>query len=292
MNPSIRTALTGISEQNGFSPDAVAAMWHTVIQGRGGMAQFDHPEFGGAGQWMRGGMTMVSDTFNQGLRRRVDALCDELAALLEENPGLLHDRANTGKPAAGMAEGTHAAYETDAPGAAESPVHWWPGALGIPASSGSQNGTQYAYFADQHRLAVECEGQITVYDTHGHHIGGVSQQPGPHGSLVFSSQHGLVDLERLPVIQPQPPAARQAAAAAVGHTVSTQQPSNHVQPEDVLTAAWLDAATDARQQTEKPLAKNLEDILSAIDRLSDLHQRGVLTAQEFSVKKAELLDRI
>jgi len=41
-----------------------------------------------------------TDSFNQGLRRRVDALCDELAALLEENPGLLHDRA---KPAAGPA---------------------------------------------------------------------------------------------------------------------------------------------------------------------------------------------
>jgi hypothetical protein len=35
-----------------------------------------------------------------------------------------------------------------------------------------------------------------------------------------------------------------------------------------------------------------EDVLTAIERLAELHARGVLTEAEFSAKKAELLDRI
>jgi Short C-terminal domain len=35
-----------------------------------------------------------------------------------------------------------------------------------------------------------------------------------------------------------------------------------------------------------------EDILAAIERLADLHARGILTEVEFSAKKAELLDRL
>ncbi len=41
------------------------------------------------GQWSQGGMIMVGDMFNQGLRYRVDQLCGELAELLRSQP-LLH----------------------------------------------------------------------------------------------------------------------------------------------------------------------------------------------------------
>jgi hypothetical protein len=46
------------------------------------MAQFSHPELGGMGQWSMGGMIMVGDMFNNGLKARVDALCNDLSALL------------------------------------------------------------------------------------------------------------------------------------------------------------------------------------------------------------------
>jgi hypothetical protein len=36
-------------------------MMFAVLNGNGGMAQFSHGEFGGSGQWMRGGMTMIGD---------------------------------------------------------------------------------------------------------------------------------------------------------------------------------------------------------------------------------------
>jgi hypothetical protein len=33
----------------------------SIVSGRGGMAQFSHPELGGPGQWMSGGAIMISD---------------------------------------------------------------------------------------------------------------------------------------------------------------------------------------------------------------------------------------
>jgi hypothetical protein len=65
------------------------SMLESVIRGNGSMAQFNHPEFGGSGQWMQGGMTMVSDMFNNYLRGRVDGLCSELSRLMANQPDLL-----------------------------------------------------------------------------------------------------------------------------------------------------------------------------------------------------------
>ena len=61
-------------------------MLQAVVNGNGSMAQFSHPELGGSGQWMRGGMTMVGDMFNYGLKSKVDGLCSELSQLLGQQP--------------------------------------------------------------------------------------------------------------------------------------------------------------------------------------------------------------
>jgi hypothetical protein len=50
------------------------------------MAQFNRPELGGSGQWMRGGMTLVGDMFNYGLKSKVDGLCSELSQLFAAEP--------------------------------------------------------------------------------------------------------------------------------------------------------------------------------------------------------------
>ena len=47
------------------------SMLQAVMDGNGTMAQFDHPEFGGAGQWMQGGMTMVLVTHEMEFAARV-----------------------------------------------------------------------------------------------------------------------------------------------------------------------------------------------------------------------------
>jgi hypothetical protein len=47
------------------------------------MAQFNVPEFGGSGQWMRGGMmTAAGDMFNNSMKATIDNLCSELSNLL------------------------------------------------------------------------------------------------------------------------------------------------------------------------------------------------------------------
>src|SRR5882724_41649 len=78
-----------VAQRHGFSDDGVLSMLQSVINGNGSMAQFSHPDFAGSGQWMRGGMIMVSDMFNNQLKGRVDSLCTELSNLVANEPNLL-----------------------------------------------------------------------------------------------------------------------------------------------------------------------------------------------------------
>ena len=78
LSPEGLRAVEEIADRTGFSPAAVTSMLFSVIAGRGGMAQFSHPEFGGSGQWMGGRAIMISEMFNNALKARVDALCNEL----------------------------------------------------------------------------------------------------------------------------------------------------------------------------------------------------------------------
>jgi len=132
----------------------------------------------------------------------------------------------------------------------------WPAELGDPASAGAQNGLRYAVFPAARRLAVERDGKVTIYDTADHRIGGVAQQQGQGSSLTFASQHGPVSLADLTVVS--------AAPDRAGHASS---PSS---------------AEDRRDA----------DVFAKIERLHDLRLRGVVTAQEFEAKKAELLARL
>src|SRR5271170_8141012 len=88
LSPKGLRAVEEIAHRTGFSQDAVTSMLFSIVSGRGGMAQFSHPEFGGSGQWMAGGAIMISDMFNNGLKARVDALCNELSALVQREPGI------------------------------------------------------------------------------------------------------------------------------------------------------------------------------------------------------------
>jgi hypothetical protein len=66
--------INDLSHRDGVSTDAVLTLLQAVVNGHGTMAQFYHSELGGGGQWMQGGMTMVGDMFNHGLKARVDGL--------------------------------------------------------------------------------------------------------------------------------------------------------------------------------------------------------------------------
>src|SRR5450432_3177031 len=145
-------AIQALSQRYGISTDAVKTMLFAVNAGGGTMAQFYCSELGGGGQWMRGGMTMVGDMFNHGLQATVSGLCSELSNLLNSQQVFL--------PVPQNASGGYG-------------NQWWPGHLGSPSSSGGQNDSRYAYFPQTQRLAIDRGGQITVYNTLDHQIGGV-----------------------------------------------------------------------------------------------------------------------
>jgi len=244
LSPATRERVAEIAGCHGFSAAAAEVMLAAVARGRGAMAQFDHPEFGGAGQWMRGGMTMVGDMFNSALKARVEALCADLSAVFESDPALARV---PGRSAPSSAEAA-------APGGA-----WWPAGLPAPESTGAQNDVRYAWFAAPRRLAIERAGRVTLYDTLDHRIAGFAQQQSGSSTLSFTSQHGAVDVARLPVVD----------AHGVG---------------DAKGAGDTKGAGDAKGPAH--------DVITAIERLAELHARGILSDAEFAAKKAELLGRI
>ncbi|MGR2739260.1 SHOCT domain-containing protein [Billgrantia sp. Q4P2] len=192
LSPQGLAIVDELAERHDFSRDAIAHMVLAVADGGGQMAMFSHPEFGGPGQWMQGGMLMLSDPLNHALNARVDALCHEI-----------------GKRVGGMAGGIAgeiAAHQSAWP-AAEGNTAWWPAELGTPNATGEQNGLRYAYFAQARRLVVQTGDSTRVYDTLDHRIHGFAQQQGSQGRFTVTSQHGDVDLASLPVIsiRKQPP---------------------------------------------------------------------------------------
>ena len=151
--------------------------------------------------------------------------------------------------------GPSSLFVPTAPGTSDD---WWPADLRWPNSTGAQNGVRYAYFAQAQRLAIELNGQVTVYDTLDHQIGGFSQQQSYGGTLSFNSQYGLIDVASLPVIS----ADGMASCAPMNAPVSQTSPSPS------------------------------QDVFATIEKLADLRAKGILSDDEFATKKAELLSRV
>lgn len=193
-------AIADVAQRHDFSPDAVASMLRAVRAGHGRMAQFRHAEFGGSGQWMRGGMTMIGDMFDSALKTRVERLCDELSRLIAADSA-------TVEAARATAPGEPVSLFVDQPPEQRA---WWPPELGQPNSAGAQNGLRYAYFAAQRRLAIDAGDRVVLYDTLDHRIGGVAQQQSGSKSLTFTSQHGVVEVAALPKVSED--AQRRSAA--------------------------------------------------------------------------------
>lgn len=236
---------------HGFSEAAVRHLLDALQKGGGRMAQFDHAEFGGSGQWMSGGMLMLSTPFDHALKARVAALAESLAAQASAAPATGGRDVSLVVPACGTPAGS-----------------WWPAHLPPPSSTGSQNDVRYASFPAVRRLVVDTGGRVTVYDTGDHRIQGVSQQQSRGASLTFTSQHGVVRLADLPVVDevaaPEPP-----PAAAVPASAPTHAPASA--PATPTSSA---------------------DPLSLIARLAELKAQGILSEDEFAAKKADLLARL
>ena len=253
-----------IAQRYGISTDAVRTLLYALLAGHGTMAQFNHPELGGSGQWMHNGMIMVGDMFNNALKAKVDGVCSELARLLAQQPGVMQ---SVSSPSQRQSQGGRQPAGPEVslfvPTASGAPSPWWPAALGMPSSTGVQQNIRYAYFPAPRRLALEINGQVTVYDTLEHQISGVAQQQSAGASLTFTSQFGVVQLTSLPMVSV-----------------------------DGVPQAETRAAHQHESGLSAPAAQAQEDIIATIERLAALRKKGLLSEEEFTAKKAELLQRL
>jgi hypothetical protein len=260
-------AVYALAQRYNVSVDAVRTLLYAVSAGNGSMAQFYHPDLGGGGQWMQGGMTMVGDMFNSGLQATVAGLCSELSNLLASQPVFAPLPVQSqGQGQGGMSGGMQSFGSYNS---------FWPAEFGSPSSSGGQNDSRYAYFPQQRRLVIDRAGQILIYDTLDHQIGGVQQQQGgPSGSLSFSSQYGTFTVESLPLAAPQ-------GAPQAPPPFQPPAPEPYQAP-----APSFSGSAPQRGPLEQ------REIFEALDKLGDLRDRGILSDEEFRAKKSELLSRL
>lgn len=213
-------AIERLADKYDIKVESVDALAQAVIRGNGTMAQFNIPELGGSGQWMKGGMTMIGNMFNNTLKGKVDSLCSEISNLVSTKV-IYEDVAATEN---GAQQNVSASS--------------WPSVFGSPTSSGSQNNFRYAYFAPAKRLVIDEDGKRKIYDTKHHHISGVSQQQGGGRSYKFTSQDGPVDIDNLSLVselgdqvQETPPMVYDVSH---GSSLVEEVPSRS--PEDIIIA--------------------------------------------------------
>ncbi len=276
LTPEGEKIVAGLAERYRIGADAVKMMLDAVARGGGTMAQFNVPEFGGSGQWMRGGMTMAGDMFNNTMKATVDNLCTELSNLMAAQVGLFAPMSQSQSQSQGAGSGGTSAYMWQSPS-----YNWWPAELGNPASTGSQNSLRYAYFPEIRRLAIDLCGTIEVYDTTGFNIQGFGQQQGGDAaSITFASQRGTVRLHSLPRVH-----------GFGGEKASERKAPDAKTAPDASTAPEL-KATPTAAPAAKPAGGDAGSILALIEQLGGLKEKGLLTEEEFAAKKAELLKRL
>jgi hypothetical protein len=272
LTPEGLRIVTDAAKRHGVSLDAALTLLGALARGNGRQAQFNHLDLGGMGQWSQGGMIMIGDMSNQGLKHRVDTLCKELAGFLSSQP-LANDGAR-GFQSQSQSGGGVSLFVAGTGSASR----WWPAELDNPASTGAQNDLRYAFFPGPRRLAIQKGGQVCVYDTGEHRISGFSQEQAGDQSLTFISQYGLVRLADLLLVFPQ---GDQFPHPSPLGSASPPQISGSLPPAAAPTTAPTPTATLAT-----------EDIMKTIERLAKLRQKNILTEEEFVAKKAELLSRL
>ena len=256
--------MVNVANRYGISTNAVTDLTQALMRSGGTMAQFNISELGGGGQWMLGGMTMVGDMFNNGLKATVDGLCYELSNLINQG-GIQYKPLPKVHNQNGMMSGNAG--------------NWW-GNLGFPNSTGSQNNTSYAIFSNINRLAIQENGKVTVFDTLDHQIGGTGQQQGGSYSVSFTSQYGNVDLNQLPIVSGGDNTPK-------SNPVNNNNTNVQQQPAQIIQEPIQEVAQNNNTNTAFE-----EDIFMKIEKVAALKDKGILTEQEFENKKADLLSRL
>ena len=306
LTPEGQQIVDGVAYRHGFSSAAVAEMLGAVAIGHGNQAQFNHYEFGGMGQWSAGGMVMIGDMFNNGLKARVSSLCQELAGLIQGQPLFVMPNSSQSQSQGGGWQGQGGGYgqQQSSGGVSGTSLfvgggynNWWPADLGAAGSTGAQNNLRYAYFPAARRLAIDVNGQVSVYETGDHQIGGFSQQQSGDQSLTFTSQYGLVRVADLPLVSGagqmgqqqapvQPPPMQSVQPAPMASPTPAAPQSNYAPQGNPAPQSG------SASQTGNAAYLSSDEVFAAIEKLAALHAKGILTDSEFGTKKAELLQRL
>jgi len=226
-------------------------------------------------------MIMVGDMFNQGLKYRVDALCNELSALLRQQSVFLPVPQTSQSQSQSQSSGNGNGVSLFVSGSGGYPSSWWPAELGSPNSTGAQNDLRYAWFQGTHRLAIQQGGRLRLYDTGNHMISGFGQQQGNDQSITFVSQFGVVRVADLPEVISEASRPTEAIAPEA--------------PAPMVAVPPVAESSDYSQSKPMPAPvaqASSDEIFKVLERLADLHQKGIVTAEEFAAKKAELLSRL
>lgn len=290
-NSQWQQKLTELTQKYQLSEHAIMVLWQALIKGNGKMAQFNHPELGGVGQWLPGGLTMISDMSNSYLKMVIDNLCGELSILIQEdyfNPIKWNEPLS---PQGSRQQQQQSQGNIDNSEIVKAqPFNygpWWPIELGAPTLSGSQNGLLYAYFAHKQRLVLEKQGEIFVYNSLHHQIIGVSQQQSSSGQLLlFTSPDGTFAVTDLPLVSSfTRPVHEPSAKESNPHTdiIAKAEKIKEMLPRAALK---IEPLTKPADESPQP------DIFSTIKKLAELKDQGIISEQEFEAKKTELLSRL
>ncbi|KMK66331.1 SHOCT domain-containing protein [Puniceibacterium sp. IMCC21224] len=288
LTPEGTKLVADMAARHGVSTDAIETLLFAVANGHGTQAQFNHYELGGMGQWSLGGMTMIGDMFNNGLKARVDAMASELSHAIAGAQVFAPRPSMTSSQSQSQSGGTSLFVSGSGFG---QPT--WPEDLGMPSSTGAQNSMRYGVFPATRRLAIEIGGVLEVYDTGDHQISGVSQQQSGDQSLTFVSQNGLVRVADLPKVR-----RTETPATAVEPTSETLPTEPAPAAPQVAPAVQQDPEkVEPPQSVSTPPARpvptdSADAIISLIQKLADLRTSGILTDTEFEAKKSELLSRL
>lgn len=171
MEKSREEVIRELASEHTVTLSTVATLLHGLQATGGNQVQFNISELGGMGQWQPS-MVMVGDMFNHELKAKVDRLCTALAALSRQLPREVADTTGT------LLGRTQATFK------------------------GSQNDSEYTYYADENRLVIYHEGKNTSYDTTGYPLTGVQQTQNSGGKrLGFTYPGGTVSVTDLKEIK-------------------------------------------------------------------------------------------
>ena len=224
------------------------------------------------GQWSQGGMIMVGDMFNHGLKAQVDGLCSELANALR-GQSLLVAPVSSQSQKSGRVQPVRAGWL-------------------VVLVAGGTRPAELDRRAERRALCV-LSGYASACDRARRPAHGLRhRRPPDRRRLPAAGVRRLSHLhEPVRAGARGRPADRSTAESnaldAPGAVVAPVAP-----PEPLAGVSRPMAPPEPSPAPAAPVTSSADDLFDKIERLAALRAKGILTEEEFAAKKAELLARL